>query len=381
MSNLRIVRDNWIGPGFLENDYASSERAGFPKENAYNGERRAKVWRSDGAWRIVSGDNTIVFRETGAGPDLTATVADDEYSSSTAFFAAVKAALEAAGDSTYTVQADATTGRVKITSNGAGGGGILTLRWTDAGSADMAAILGFDTAADDTGALTYEADELRIHTGEALTWDLGLPGNPRVFLLVGPRNAPLKLTPGATIKVQGSSTNAWDTPEYTNTLTYDSRLLQLWDDVGFHSGPLRYWRVSFQDVANPYGYIEVGFVALGDYVTTDRGCAGFPMRVQKRDATVTVFSEGGQSYSDRGEQADTFNLDWNGLTIADKELLEGVYDEHGTHTALFFAFDPLAVFGTDSTVHVRLCKFNEPLEFELVSPGNFGTTTVLREEL
>lgn len=379
MSNLRIVSENWILPDLLADSEASSERSGFAKENAFNGERRSKVWRSNGHWSVVSGENDIVFRETTLGPDLTATVTAGDYSSSTTFFAAVKSALELAGDSTYTVSADTTTGKVKIVSNGSGGGGVLILKWTV--STEMADLLGYSSATDDSGSLTYLADILKVHSDERLVWDLGLPGNPRAFIAVGPRNAPLKLSPSAVIKIQGSTTNVWDTPEFEATIGYDSRALTYFDEEGFHVEPLRFWSFEITDPSNPYGYVEIGYVVLGDYVTTDRGCAGFPFRVKKADRSVTVTSDGGYTSSDVRQKFDQFGLDWNGLTTADKELIEGVFDEYGTSHSLFFAFDPLEAFSTESVIHVRLCKFDAEPDFQLVSPGVWTMTMSLREEL
>src|SRR5690606_10868250 len=139
---------------YVANATKSSQATGYPASNALNVDKRRRVWRSSGYWLVEEGSNKIVFRET-AGVDLEAEVAAGEYTSDTTFLAAIKTALEAAGDSTYTVERDSTTGRIKITSNGVGGDGILQLMWSDADSAGMAALLGFSTSGDDTGALSY----------------------------------------------------------------------------------------------------------------------------------------------------------------------------------------------------------------------------------
>ncbi len=93
---------------------SSSEQTAFPLTNAFNAQRRSRVWRSNGYFNITSSNNTIVFRES-VGVDLTATVAIGVYTSRTAFFAAIKTALEAVGAGTYTISEDASTLKTVIT--------------------------------------------------------------------------------------------------------------------------------------------------------------------------------------------------------------------------------------------------------------------------
>ena len=120
--------------------------------------------------------------------------------------------------------ADSTTLKTKITSDGAGGGGIFEIDWTSA-SSTMASVLGFDTAGEDTGYLTYTADELKIHTSEWIKWDFGISTLPKAFCLIGARNAPIKITPSATIKLQGNETDEWSSPSTDTTLTYQDDVI------------------------------------------------------------------------------------------------------------------------------------------------------------
>src|SRR3990167_10696644 len=232
-----IWDENWATEQYA-NFYNSSADASFPITNVRDGDRRTKYWRTAGYWNIVSGDNTIVFQETSA-VNITATITAAEYTSTTSFIAAVKSALDAAGDSTYTVSQDATTDKLKIVSNGAGGGGIFSLIWTHADSTDMAAVMGFDTASDQTGAITYTADVLKIHTNEFITIDLGMAGNPRGFALIYDRNNPLPLSPDATITLQGNETNAWSDPSFSQSIEFDTESLSFVNADGFHTDELR----------------------------------------------------------------------------------------------------------------------------------------------
>ena len=86
----------------------------------------------------------------------TATIVAGTYNAST-LATAIKTALDAAGGDTYTVTYNETSHRFKIASDG----DVFTLSWlTDTSDAvdEFGKLIGFDIAADDTGALSYIAD-------------------------------------------------------------------------------------------------------------------------------------------------------------------------------------------------------------------------------
>lgn len=125
---LRIYFDNYVDLDILANSDVSSAQTAFPITNAYNKQRRSKVWRSNGYFNVTDQNNQIVLRETSGGPNLTATIPVSEYRTTTSFIAAVKSALEDVGASTYTVTNSSSTGyKFSIASNGAGGSGFFIL--------------------------------------------------------------------------------------------------------------------------------------------------------------------------------------------------------------------------------------------------------------
>lgn len=371
--------ENFLDPDTAVSADKSSEQTAYPASNCYDG-KRFKPWRSNGYWLIESGSNTIVFREA-VGVDLTATVAAAAYASSTAFFAAVKAALEAVGVANYTVSFDTTTGKVKILSDLSGGATVFQLRWTDPASADMAGILGFDTATNDTGAAFYIADDLRIHTAEFLVWDLGIPSNPKGFAAIGLRNRPLKITSGAVLKLQGCSTSNFAAPEYEADIPYFDNVLALEDPNGLHTSGLRYWRLYIEDVSNPNGYVELGEVFLGDYDDLTRGNAVYPFSNTLGDLSDKVTSEGGQVYASKNNVTQKIQLQWQGLTKGDLEYLESIFNEVGFFKPFFMSFDRQEAFSSDGETWVRFCRFDNEMEFQLVSPNNFSASWNLKEEL
>jgi len=375
---VRLHTNNYLDLEILANSDASSAQTAFPVVNAYNRNRRSKVWRSNGYWKVTSSNNGIEFRENSGGPNLLASIATGEYSSVSTFLTAVKNALDAAGAATYTVTQDGDF-KIVLTSNLGGGATVFQPRFAQAAST-AANILGFDTV-DLSGASTYTADVLRINGGEEwILWDFGLPTNPDSFFLIGARNRALKISPSATILLQGNETNSFTTPSFSMPLTYDASVIAAVSDNGFHTEPLRYWRVKFVD-QNPFGYIEIGAMSLGNYWAPERGGAQFPLEVQLIDRTETVLSEGGQTFSDIKENTAGFGLEWRAFTKQDKEDLEQIFEEVGTGLPFFLTLDSMQGYSTSLSKAVRYVKFKSAPKFSLVSPNNYSVTTDFEEQL
>jgi len=380
MGCLRIYNRNFVEDGIVANKYFSSEQSLYPASNLYNKYRRGKVWRSGGYWDLSSGDYKLVFRES-VGVDLIATVVNAEYVTTSTFIAAIKTALDAAGASTYTVVQDTTTNKIKITSDGSGGGGIFQLILTDPDSALLAGVTGFDTAANLTGALTYTADELKIHTSEWLKWDFGIPTNPEAFTILGNRNKPLTLSPSAVIKLQGNETDNWSSPSFEQTLEFNDYTIALQDSAGLHTGPLRYWRMYVEDRANPLGYIEAGYVFLGDAFDATRGAPQFPLQDEIIDQSEAVVSESGQVFFNKKQKYTNISVEWFALTKQEREDLEDIFETFGNSQPLVFSIDANEAFSTEFQSWVKFCFFEGRPQFRLVSPNNFALQMNLREAL
>lgn len=379
MSTIYLFNDNFIDPAVVSSAQYSSQQTAFPYSNITNFNRRSKVWRSNGYWEITSSNNTIIFEET-ASVNLTATVTAGTYTSTTSMLAALKTALEDAGASTYTCSVDASTNKIKIASNGVGGGGILNLEWSNA-STTMESILGFDGTSDDTGALTYTADELRISTGEFFTWDMGISSLPQSIAIIGPRNTPLRISPSATLKLQGNETDVWTAPTYEQSLTYDDSCIALFSSTGLHTEALRFWRLLIEDLSNPLGYVEIGSIFLGRVYSPTYGRPQFPFNIELVDRSPLIFSEGGQTFSDIREQTAQYQTDWLGLRKDEVESVMDFFADVGTARPFFVLFDPDEVFSTDFKKSLKYVKFASEPRFSLVTPNNYRMTLEFREEL
>lgn len=378
---LKLLFYNYVDLDILANSDVSSEQTAFPVANAYNKTRRSKVWRSEGYFNITSSNNEIIFRETAAGPDLTATIAVAEYDSITDLCAAIKTALEAVGASTYTVtNSISTSWKFNIVSDGSGGDGVFYL-YTSNVLFTAADVLGFGTDTDFTSAsLTRTADFLRINTEEWLLWDMGIETNPTTFALIGPRNTPLRLSSSGTFKLQGNESNDFTAPSFETTLEYNDNCFFYDDADGIGSQAYRFWRVLFED-QNPNGYVEVGAFFLGNGFNPAVGRPQFPLDIIPEDRSETIFSEGGQSVSVNRQSTQSYQFKFFNLQKADVEELEAQFVNYGVGKPFFVALDAEAVFSTSESKRVVFCKFSEAPQISLITPNVFEATILLREEL
>jgi hypothetical protein len=384
MSCFLILDNNYVDSEKLANGYVSSANPSFPITNVYNKQRRSKVWRSAGYFNVTSSNNQIIFRETSAGPNLTATITEDEYTSIALMCTAIKTALEAVGDSTYTVTNSSSTNfKFRIVSNGSGGDGVFKLMCTDAGFT-ASELLGFDDSEDLTGALTYNADILTISTGptgeEWIKWDLGISSLPSAFIMIGSRNRAIKISPSAVIKLQGNETDEWSAPSFEETLTYDDSVIYALSLTTLHTEALRYWRVLIED-QNPLGYVEVGSVFLGTYFSPERGRAQFPLESRHIDKTEILISEGGQEYTDIREKTQEYSVKWSALTDEDKEYFENFFDQVGTGIPFFLAMDPESMFYSSANKSIKFVKFQSEPTWTLIAPNYYEMTMRFKEQL
>lgn len=374
-SNFKLFTRNYVDLEVLANSDVSSQQTAFPVTNAYNLNRRSRVWRSNGHFEVKSGENTIVFNE--GGSDLTATVTPGHYASTALFMAAVDAALTgapgAAGSYTVTHNSEF---KFVITKSA----GTFNIKWSDSGSTEMAAVLGFDDGFDSTGALSYTADLLRINTDEWILWDLGIASNPTAFLMCDQRNRPIRLSPGGIFTLEGNETNNFSMPSYSKTLTYDDQAIAVINDDGLHTGPLRYWRIRFQD-QNPLGYIQIGAFFLGESFSPGRGRVQFPFSAEYIDRSEVVVSEGGQSFGDVFEQTESYNPQWLGLQEEDIELLDDIFRKYGTVFPFFVSMDTAEAYSTKANRRIKFVRFSQEPKYTLESPHNFACQMELLEQL
>ena len=373
ITNFRIFNENYIDENVLADYTGSSENSSYVVENIFNFQRRSKVWRSNGYWTIDSSNRLLNFRET-TGVDLYALLNTGTYNS-TSFMAEIARALNSAGASLYTVSQNNL--RFEIVSNLAGGGGIFEIYV--AGST-IAFKLGLTS--DKTGSASYIFDDISITQEEFVIFDLGVATNPDAFIMCDQRNQPIQISPTATVKLEGNETNNFSTPSFTTTLTHDDEVYSHLTDSGISTDPYRFWRISFDAEASmPNGYVQLGAIFLGNYISPTRARAQFPLRNKYIDNTVTVFSEGGASFSDLKETSASYGIQIKGLYKAEVEEFDTFFETYKTGKPFFISMDTGEVWSTNKNRRIVLCKLVSEPTWELIASDYFILNFEIREEL
>lgn len=358
----------------------SSERSGYPASNALDINKRKRTWRSAGYWLIESGSNTLVINDA-AGVNITATVAAGEYTTDSLFFAALKTALEAASQSTFTISRDTTTNKIKILAALGGTASVFRIICTNAASADMCGILGYSVLSDRTGALFYIADLLKIHTSEWFIFDFGFPVSPTAFLAFADRSYPMRISSTAVVNIQGNLTNDFTAPLVDEVATVSDYGIGLADADGIGAGvACRYWKVEIIDQDNAYGYVEIGAMIIGTHVLTNRSPV-FPFNSEDNDLSQREYSEGGQVISSKRAQTEIIPLSWDLLDVTSFENLVACFETYGTHSAFAVILDVDGVFSSTFLKWAKLVRMNNEPRKNLVSFQNWSVQWNLREDL
>jgi hypothetical protein len=380
MSNVMVLKRNYMDPDVYVGMTYSSQVSVAPASNLSYKQRRSKVWRSAGFWEITSANRAIVFRKA-AGVDLTANIAVGTYTSDSTFLTAVKSALDtAAAGPTFTVSRDATSKKIQITSNGSGGT-IFQLMCSNAGFT-AAALLGFDTTGDLTGSLSYTADALRIHTSEWIRLDLGTASLPRICALLGQRNSPIKVSESAVVKLQASHTDAWSAPAWETTITHDDEGLVAVAADGLGAGvAYRYWRIEIADPSNTNGYIELSKFFLGEAIVPSQGAVQFPLDGQVVDLSSTTYSENGVAQTEVRQQTEALSFTWNFLTVDEFEEMRNFVRDVGTAYPWLIVMDAQLAYSSSLAKMTRLVRFPDGPRWTLPRAQRLGWTWSVREEV
>ena len=332
MANIKIWASDYWRDGTLTE---SCEHENFTAENTQHRDFN-KPWRSNygagsgwGKFLIGSFNNKIDFEET-ASAELTATLTGGSYTAD-GLCTEIKTQMDSAGASTYTVTYSDTTNKFTITSNGAGGGGILNLLW---GSGTNAANSPYDDLGwpgeDQSLALTYTSHDMRIHNREYITADLGSAKDIYAVVIRGHN-----LQAGATIKVEFSTDNFSSTADSDTFSVQDDILVIEYDSAETY----RYVRLWIEDVDNPDGYVELGTVYVGGHLQpTNNFRRG--RSVGYNDGSRPIESEDGQRTSVQLSHFKTYAYSFPVTTSAQAALFDAVFDEVGLSKGLFVCEDP-----------------------------------------
>lgn len=180
----------------------------------------------------------------------------------------------------------------------------------------------------------YQLVKVYRSTGDAAEWVKIDAGAGNTITATCAAICSHNLTSGATIKIQGHTADSWAGPDVDETFTHDDG-----DMVKtFSSASKRYWRFSFADGSNPDGYIEIGRLFLGTYLTLDNPHTDFPYEVI--DTSIVDSSITGQSYGDEGVTIRSYSFNWNHWTNTEKTNIVTMFEDVKTVKPVVIVPDP-----------------------------------------
>ena len=322
--------NRWLG-GILN---YSTQHPNFPATNSQHRDF-TKPWKSRhgvgsgwGQFTIEANVNDrLDFQEAPVTP-LAAILTPGAYNADT-ICAHIKAQMEAVGGSTYTpeyIETGDDKNHFKVSSNGAGGTGIFELLHNSGANKarSISNTLGYITSADDTGALNYLADYIRIHTEEYIGKNLGNPTD--IYGIIIQKH---NIQTAGMIQIWGSNVATFATGIKLSFTIQDNILVFSW------ANPYQYqhWRFYIEDPSNPDGYVELGYCFLGPEFRPIRYFS--PEKAERPiDPSLIKRSEGGQVSTI--QRTRYFEKDYEFQSTNQKTEFETMFEEVGDSKGFFF---------------------------------------------
>ncbi len=202
---------------------------------------------------------------------------------------------------------------------------------------------------------------------EYVTCDLGAPKDIK-SLIVKYHNFQL----GATVHILADSAPTFDSgpgglPELDVTLTVTTEtIVYNWSSAKTY----QYWRLTIADAGNPDGYVRIGRMYLGTYISPTYNYKD--RQETYKDPSDKAISTGGQDSAD--EETHYSELSYTFLVLtADKATFKAIFDEVGTSKAYFVCEDPTSAATT--TYYVQNL---EDWQFSYIDPGKEWLTMSLK---
>ena len=380
--SVKIIDYDYTDTSKVTAWYYSSNESAYPANNLFDKIRRSKVWRSTGYFDLRTLTLKVIESSSdgGSGSELTATF-DSFATALTPTLVAVKVAeaLNAMPSAVFDYTCTWSTTTRKFTIRANIGGSYKNFKLLFSQSTAVAGILNY--AASDTNYSSTQTSFVCIHQYEFLTWDFGTPINPDTFAAIGIYGKALKLSTNVTLKLQANTSNTWTAPAFDLTLEYGESGLAYYSETGIAPQAYRYWRLYIEDKQNINGFVELSNVTLGSSITFERGAVKFPFSQTNTDISETIQANTGQTHVNRRNVVQESGLDFNLLTIEDKEKLDDFWQEVGTNIPFFILFDCDNVMSTDLKKMLKYVKIVGSYEATLNIPKAWDASFSIREEI
>jgi len=147
------------------------------------------------------------------------------------------------------------------------------------------------------------------------------------------------------ITIMGNAVNSWTAPSVIETLSWnEGAILKFITDAHY-----QYWRFSIANSSNSNGYVQIGRLWLGDYITIDPSSL-LDFKVIKKRSDQVIYGRNRQKWANIGVGWRQFTFNFPPTQEATLQLIQNMYDTVGNHSSFIF------------------CNFDTIRDYKLVEP-------------
>lgn len=176
---------------------------------------------------------------------------------------------------------------------------------------------------------------------QTLVIDLKTTESIDTFLLVFDKESDITLTRSSAVRIQANATDEWSSPAVNVTL--DNTLNETYGILSYFwssAQSYRYWRLLINAPEVATGYLEISKVFLG-YSTQIARLPLIGFSTSEEDLSQYQSTVYGQEYADTYPGRRHLNLQFMGVTEADKETIRSIYARLGRVKPIVAIYDPL----------------------------------------
>lgn len=338
---IKFASNNFFGVGTTMQ--TSTFQTAFPLANAYD-KRRGLVAKFRGNFLITSENNLLYIND---GSDKTVSIAVGEYTAA-ALATEIQTKLNAASSNWEFSHLAQYRFRLIRTSGG------YTVRLSEQSNAVWDTI-GY-TGIVDTVNVNLNADELRIHGEEFIFLDLKYHHTINCVAIFAPINETLKLSPSATVKIQGNNINDWTSP----TTSVDLKISES-GAFAFPDESHRYWRLSIKDRENTGGTdaLSIGYLSISSSVDLVNSSIAQGFNYNYVDNSIEMSSDFGSKYYDLRQKYFELSGQVQASFGNERRELEQFFYSTGRSDIFVISIDPqLKIFAEHGEV-TKLVRFSE----------------------
>jgi hypothetical protein len=207
-------------------------------------------------------------------------------------------------------------------------------------------------------------------TAQTITIDLGSAMSISTAALLSHN-----FTSSVSVTIEGNTTNSW--PGATSkTIIYNAGImLNFFTPVSY-----QYWQFTISDPTNTLGYVSLGRLWLGDYITIDPS-SEVDFTVTKKRSDRVIHGRGQQKFASIGTDWREFKLSFPNSNYTMVDQIGTMYDVVGNHSSVIFCnFDLLR--GTSNLIEPCYCTLmGNNIQFKHSDGRKFNYDINLQEEL